>query len=327
MGRVLLIDVDATGYPNLALMKWSAYFKSLGYAVRLQVGDDYDSRFKPDLIKVSCIFTRNGPQAQGMERLFPNVEVGGYGANLKQLLPEVEHIMPDYSLYDVDYCVGFTSRGCIRACPWCVVPKAEGRMRDNAPITEFYRPDFGKLILYDNNFLASPRFEENMDYLIENKVKVCFNQANDIRLVNDENAELLAKVDYRDDQFKTKRHYFAFDTPEIENDVLRGISTLKKVGIKPQHLMFYVLVGFDTTYEEDIHRIKVLLKEKALPYVMCYNERADLYYPDLKRWMNYGFYRFINWEDYDYADSQIQIRRQERGEPCSPATCKREELG
>jgi len=309
--NVLLIDVDSTGYPNLALMKWSAFFKARGDTVKLQVGDDYDPRFKPDIIKISCIFTRNGPQARGIETLFPNVEVGGYGVNGKQLPPEVEHLMPDYSLYGVKYCIGFTSRGCIRACKWCVVPKYEGAMRDNAPISEFYRPDFGKLILYDNNFLASPRFRENMNYLIENRVKVCFNQANDIRLVNDDNAELLAKVDYRDDQFKSKRHYFAFDSPEIEPEVLRGISTLRKAGIKPQYLMFYVLVGFDTTYEQDMHRIKLLIKEKTLPYVMCYNGRSDLYYPDLKRWMNWGMYRYIPWVEYDHADSQRWIKKYE----------------
>lgn len=310
--RILLIDADATGHPNLALMKWSAYYKQKGDQVFLQVGNEVKHHPTPDLIKISCIFSSNGPQIEGITRLLPNVEVGGYGVNDKKLPYEVEHIMPDYSLYGVNYCIGFTSRGCIKDCPWCIVPKMEGKMRNNAPISEFYRPDFGKLMLYDNNFLASPRWRENLEYIIENKIKTSFNQGNDITLVNEDNAQLLAKVDYKDSQFKEKRYYFAFDRPEIEGEVLKGISTLKKVGIKPQHLMFYVLVGFNTTYKQDIHRIKVLLKQKTLPYVMCYNERSDLYYPDLKRWMNRGIYRYVPWLKYDYGDSQLQIKEADK---------------
>lgn len=167
--KVLLVQVDGK-MPNLALMKISSWHKKQGDKVFLQ------NLINPDKVYISCIFSQNRAKALGIAKMFNcQVEVGGYGINDAQLPFDVEHTMPDYSLYGIRYSIGFTSRGCIRNCPWCIVPKKEGNIKDHAPINEFYVSAWKKLILWDNNFLASPRWYENLREIITRKIKVSFN--------------------------------------------------------------------------------------------------------------------------------------------------------
>jgi len=275
-------------------MKISATHKKQGDEVFLQ------NVTNPDKVYISCIFSQNKPKALGIAKMFNcQVEVGGYGINDVQLPYDVEHIMPDYNLYGIRYSIGFTSRGCIRNCPWCIVPKKEGYIKDHAPIDEFYVPQWKKLILWDNNFLASPRWHENLKEIIARKIKVSFNQGLDIRLIDQENAKLLSKIHYYDHKFKRPRLYFSFDTPEIETDVSKGIETLRKAGIPPHHLMFYVLVGFNTSFQEDYHRFEVLTKMGIKPFIMIYNNRRDK--PILRhfaRWVNKRYYKVCTFPHY-----------------------------
>lgn len=245
--KVLLISVDGQK-PNLPLMKISGLHKKRGDSVDLRkcfsgmLGLPHPD---PDKVYVSCIFSQNRSLALSVANMFNcEVEIGGYGVNDKQLPYDIEHQMPDYSLYGIEYSIGFTSRGCIRKCPWCIVPQKEGMIRDHAPIDEFYVPKWHKLILWDNNFLASPKWENNLHEIIVRKIRICFNQGLDIRLIDASTANLLSKTHYCDDQFKRPRLYFSFDLPNIEAEVVEGIEVLKKAGIKTQHLMFYVLVGY-----------------------------------------------------------------------------------
>lgn len=300
--KVLLISVDGKK-PNLALMKISEFHKKRGDSVELRkcfcgmLGLPHPN---PDKVYVSCIFTKNAPFASNLSKMFDcEVEVGGYGINDKQLPYEIEHIMPDYSLYGIHYSIGFTSRGCIRSCPWCIVPEKEGKIREHALIDEFYVPKWHKLILWDNNFLASPNWEKNLHEITARKIRICFNQGLDIRLIDASTAKLLSKTHYCDDQFKRPRLYFAFDLPNIEGAVVEGIEILKKAGIKARHLMFYVLVGFNTSFEEDYHRFELLDKLGVKPYIMLYNDRKDR--PILRRferWVNGRYYNVCKWKDY-----------------------------
>jgi len=301
--KVLLVQVDGTK-PNLALMKISAYHKEKGDVVSFSCRN-------PDKVYISCIFAQNKPKALGIAKLFNcAVELGGSGISLSKTLPdEIEHIMPDYSLYNIRYSIGFTSRGCIRSCPWCIVPKKEGMIREHAPIDEFYVPIWKKLILYDNNFLASPKWYEKLHEIKARKIKVSFNQGLDIRLVDQEVAKLLSKIKYFDDDFKTRRLYFSFDLPEIESQVIDGIRHLENAGIKMQHLMFYVLVGFNTTFEEDYHRFQLLKKLNVKPYIMLYNDRKDK--PLLRhfeRWVNRRYYKVCKFDEYKPAQKVLKFR-------------------
>lgn len=125
MSRILLIDADST-IPNLALMKISAYHKAIGDIVGFDVED-------PDKVYCSIIFKKNRHMADGLRFLYPNadIDIGGSGYDLKKTLPDcIESMTPDYTIYpDNKSYYGFTSRGCIRHCPFCIVHDKEGGFR------------------------------------------------------------------------------------------------------------------------------------------------------------------------------------------------------
>lgn len=295
--KVLLVDIDSK-IPNLGLMKLSAWHKNRGDQIifREEVG-------QIDKVCISCVFSQNRSRALGIAKMFEGiceVEIGGYGVNDNQLPHSIEHIMPDYSLYpNCDFSMGYTSRGCIRKCPFCIVWRKEGPMRDHASIGEFWNPKYKKLVLLDNNFLASPKWKENIEFLLIHQIPVTFCQGLDIRLINDENASWLRMVDSRTMSFKSKMYYFAFDDLAIEDDVRNGVELLKKHGIKPYRLTFYLLCGFNTTHDEDMHRFKVLRELGTWPYIMKYNDRSDdPWLNDFDRWVNARIHKKCSFEDY-----------------------------
>jgi len=296
--RILLVDTDSKeGFPNLALMKISAWYKNQNDHVELIKGIfDTQPLHHYDKIYISCIFFQNKERVLDYASQLDNVNVGGSGIDLElQLNHDVEHIMPDYSLYGVDFSLGFTSRGCIRNCGFCIVSEKEGHIRHNAYITEFLHPEHNKVILLDNNFLASPRWREHLQYLIYHDIKVNFNQGLDIRLLTEEKAQLLSHTKYYSWNFKTRGLHFAFDELRYERDVWRGIDLLEQVGIPLKHCLFYVLIGYNTTEEQDLFRIRALYDRGVRPYVMPYNK----YKSDLTRWVNRLYYQFIPWEVYN----------------------------
>lgn len=261
--KVLLFDLDLhplkKHHYNLALMKLSAYHKARGDEVFLNF-----PLAQADRIYASCIFTWN---AKHLNLLSPRAIIGGSGIDLESKLPpEIEHTMPDYSLYDLDYSVGFTSRGCIRRCPWCVVPEKEGGIKPWASIYEFWDRKHKKIVLLDNNFLAAPNWGTTIVNLIKERVTVDFNQGLDIRLVGPVEAHYLSRV-------KAPVLRFSFDHPSYEPKVREGIERLLKQGIHPRKLSFYVLVGFNTTLEEDIERFKLLESYNVEIYPMVYRDK------------------------------------------------------
>jgi radical SAM superfamily enzyme YgiQ (UPF0313 family) len=248
--RVGLIQVDGK-LPNLALMKLSAWHKSQGDEVIFPY--DYYDMFvgQVDKVYAAVVFDWNRKQAAEYAKL--GAVVGGTGWDLKTSLPiEIESIKPDYDLYGIDYGFGFTARGCIRNCQFCVVPRKEGFIKEVAMPAELVNSKSKELILLDNNFLASPLWREKSQQIIDMKIKVDFTQGLDIRLVDDEKAELLAAMKHR------KRIHFAFDSLDIEKEIRRGIELLLSQGINHDRLSFYVLVNFNSTIEQDLKRISIL---------------------------------------------------------------------
>lgn len=262
--KVLLMDLDIFQqskrkrhiFPNLALMKLSAFHKSKGDEVYLNFPLN-----QPDITYASCVFTWN---ARGRIAVPEEAIIGGSGVNLSsELPPEVEHIMPDYSLYPgIDFSMGFTSRGCIRKCPWCIVPEKEGRIRASASVYEFLDRRLHKIVLLDNNFLASPLWRHTIADLININLEVDFNQGLDIRLVDDETAWCLA-------QLRTRKLRFAFDDIAYEKAVREGIKALTIQGIPSRRLSFYVLMGFDDD-ETTIERLAILRSYNVDVYPMAY---------------------------------------------------------
>lgn len=293
--NILLIDGDQMDFPNLALMKISAYHKQEGDKVGFNIQN-------PDRVYISCVFDWNAPYVLGISKLFNcPVKIGGSGVGFEPTLPdEIEHIIPDYKLYGIQYSMGFTSRGCNRNCPWCLVPKKEGSIKEHAEISEFYIPKWQKLRLLDNNFLQSPNWHQKLNEIIARKIRVDFNQGLDIRLIDHEKAKMLAKCRYSDTKFKRPRLRFAFDVPQIEDEVKEGINRLLQQGIKPHHLFFYILCGYNTSFDEDYHRFIVLNKLGVLPFIMIYNNRHDnKRLRDFARWVNQRHYNWVPWEKYD----------------------------
>lgn len=278
---ILLIQADGK-IPNLALMKIARYHKNMGDEVLLINGIKIASRlFIPDKVYISCVFAKNRNLALQLAKQFPHsdVQIGGSGMDLSTKLPdEIEHLMPDYDLFGCDYSMGFTTRGCIRACPFCIVHEKEGGIKAVADIYEFWDRRHKHMVLCDNNILALPEhFETIATQIKDEKLTVDFNQGLDIRLITNENAAILAELKVR------PRYRFSWDNIVIEDQVRSGIDILKTNGIK--WALWYVLVGYNSTIEEDLYRLNVLRSLDQRAYVMRYKS-GDRIYSDMAAWAN-----------------------------------------
>lgn len=297
MSRVLLIQADGK-LPNLALMKIAAYHKDDD--IDLIRGIEISSRlYTPDVVYISCVFSENRDAVIKMSKQFPRSEVhiGGSGVDLAAALPdEIEHLMPDYDLFGCDYSMGFTSRGCIRACPFCVVPTKEGSITAVADIYEFWNPTHTHIVLCDNNILALPEhFRHVADQISDENLTVDFNQGLDIRLLTSENVDILASL-----RIKPNLR-FSWDNTKSESAVLRGVQLLRDAGIKRSQ--FFVLSGFDSTFEDDLYRLNRLKEEGQRAYLMRYNTvRGKREYNDLAAWANQpAFFSKMTFQEFQTA--------------------------
>ena len=224
-----LHDSDNTGFPNLALMKISAWHKAQGDIVEWFV-----PMLHYDRVYSSKVFTFTPVDPY----LPPDTIKGGTGYGLyEDLPPEIDSMFPDYSIYpNCDYAIGFLTRGCIRACPWCVVPKKEGKIRPYRTWKEIKRPDSKKIVFMDNNVLACPHGIEQITDMGGADVRVDFNQGLDARLITDDVAELLGRLKW----IRSLR--LACDTGAMLPVVTKTIERLGKHGVKPWRIFVYCLV-------------------------------------------------------------------------------------
>lgn len=282
-----LIDVDSK-IPNLALMKISNYHKQKGDNVGF-----YNPMFNDyELVYSSKIFDFTPDYQYPIKA--DKIIKGGINYDIESKLPkEIEHTMPDYNLYPNNkYAMGFTTRGCIRNCEFCKVPEKEGVIKSTADIYEFWNKQ-DKLMLMDNNLTAHrEHFKLILNQLIKEKIKVNFSQGLDIRLISPEQAKQLSKVRLY------KQIHFSFDDIKIEKAVRRGIRILNDNGVKGYKLMFYVLIGFNSTPEEDLYRVKLLRNLGVDPFVMPY-DKSDKYQRNFARWVNMkAIFKSVSWKDY-----------------------------
>lgn len=284
--KIGLFDINSK-YHNLALMKLSAYHKKKG---------DETEFYNPlltknyDKVYVSKIFTKRNIN----EGYIPEeCTMGGSGFDLISRLPEeIEHIKPDYKLYKLKYSLGFTTRGCIRNCGFCIVRKKEGDIKEHAEVEEFLNPESNIVVLLDNNFLALPSHIKKLQLFIDKGWIMDFNQGLDIRLINEENAKLLRDVKH------LKQIRFSWDLMGYEKKVKEGLKTLFKIGIKPYRIMVYTLCNFNTFFKEDTYRFEELVNLGLDPFVMIY-EDGNKKMRDFARWVNKRIYKVCDWEDYD----------------------------
>jgi len=258
--KVGLMDIDGGNFPNLALMKLSAYHKSKGDSVGwVNCGFIYDKVYK------SKIFTYSN--SSNIEFLVNSKEIikGGTGYKLYDVVlsNEIEHITPDYSLYKYPYALGFLTRGCPNHCSWCIVPQKEGNIRAHADIDEFL--DNRKIaILMDNNVLASEWGLKQIEKIIDRKIKVDFNQGLDSRLIakNPDIAKLLGRVKW----FNYLR--MACDKTNDIEYVEKATKLLRKYNCTPKNYFVYLLVtkNINDAWKRARFLIKLGLKPFAQPY-------------------------------------------------------------
>lgn len=278
--RVGLIDVDGHNFPNLPLMKLSAWHKQRGDTVEWYSG--FDGYY--DLVYKSKVFDFTADET--VELNAGRVVRGGTGYGMENELPyEVEHIYPDYELYPhltQDTAYGFLTRGCPRGCPFCIVSEKEGKAaRQTAYLSEFWRGQ-KNIKLLDPNLLACKKWKFLLEELIRSKAWVDFTQGLDIRLMTEETAQMLNRV-------KTKMIHFAWDNYEFKTyELLKRFRSSFK--IDGRRLRVYVLTNFNTTQEQDLERIYKLRELDYDPYVMIYDkEHAGKTARQMQRWVNNKF--------------------------------------
>jgi len=283
--KVALHDSEKHDYPNLALMKLSAWHKAQGDSVEW---------FSPlvggyDRVYSAKVFTwgRRDPY------LPEGTIYGGTGHDIRATLPdEVEHICPDYSLYDCQQSYGFLTRGCIRRCEGCFVPEKEGGIREHADVEEFAR--HREVVLMDNNTLASPHGIAQIEKIARLGLKVDFNQGLDARLIDDGIARLLGKL-------KWIRHTrMACDSPAMIEPIRRAVELLRWHNVNPAQLFCYVLVR---DVEEALERVRFLKGLYVVPFAQPYRDKSGAEptkaQKDFARWCNQkAAYKTCTYDDY-----------------------------
>ena len=285
-----LHDGDKTNFPNYALMKLSAYHKSCGDTV-----DWFMPLAKYDRVYSSKVFTFT-PE---YEYLPENAIKGGTGYGEYAPLPDrIDRMHPDYSIYPrIDYAIGFLTRGCIRKCPWCIVPKKEGKICGYRAWEEIKRPDSRKIVFMDNNVLACRHGIEQMESMIGHDIQIDFNQGIDARLITPEIAEIIGKLKW------IRFIRMACDTEEMLDIVLKSAELLSKYGVKPYRLFVYVLVQDIPSAEK---RVMALRAAGMIPFAQPYRDfNADMEPPakakKFARWVNNKavFYSTDSFSEYD----------------------------
>lgn len=322
--KIAIIDADIVGkhkhrFPNLACMKISAYHKSLGNNVELVTNYEHLCFFNMplyDKIYISKVFT-DTPCPQWILEM-PNVEYGGTGFfydKAPKLPDEIEHIMPDYHLYDdwikkcikngakeneftyyLNYSIGFLTRGCFRQCEFCV-NKNYKKCETHSNVNEFYDSTRQKLCFLDDNFFANSNWESIINEVKALNIPFQFKQGLDERLLTDKHIhEIVSWKKYDGDLI------FAFDNIDDKDLIERKLKRIFELYPKfKKQLKFYVFCGFDRQNKWDndfwlqdicniFERCFILAKYSALPYIMrfksVYESKYSGLYTVIASWCN-----------------------------------------
>jgi hypothetical protein len=282
--RIGLIDVDSHNFPNLALMKLSAFHRvKLDNVEWASIFGDYDRVYYSKIFTESkdynyCLNTKESVK-------------GGTGYDLKLNLPdEVNECDPDYSIYpQVNYSIQFFSRGCIRKCPFCVVPEKEGFIHSVKPMALNEKGEWIEVL--DNSFFANPEWETACKLILEWNKPVNLHGV-DVRILKEEHCYYLNKMKH------LKQIHIAWDSPEY--DMIPKLNEILK-WIKPYKLMAYVLIGYWSTPEQDYDRVMKLNSLGIDPFVMPFDKK-DLYQKHFARWVNHkAIFKSVSWSDYKPA--------------------------
>ena len=287
--KIGLVDVDGHNFPNVALMKIASWHRQQGDTAEWVNGfEEYDR------IYMSKVFTFTPDDLTAYR--CPDIRRGGTGYDIKSRLPDEidRHTGLAYDLYPQHrFSVQFYSRGCIRHCPFCLVHDKEGGIHSVEPME--WNPRAEWIEVLDNNFFAAPRWREAIEDLRRQHLPVKFHGV-DVRLMNEEQAEALNSV-------KMKGYvHIAWDLPQL--DLTPQLEAMVKY-IKPYKIACYVLVGFNSTREQDMFRLRTLKRLGILPFVQPYRDyttkrKPSRYELDLARWANRAWlFKSMDFEDYE----------------------------
>jgi hypothetical protein len=314
--KVALYHLDGK-LPNIALMRISAHHKAEGDSVELFRGKPTRGKQvallptgyeAPDIVYGSTIFQSSRPVVDQLKALYPKAIIGGTGlvgrgnSALVEIGVEpgvdilkfgledigIHTLEQDYSIYpEFKQSIGFSQRGCRLKCEFCVVPRKEGRARPEQSIASLWRGDPWprEIVLLDNDFFGNPEWRERIAEIRDGNFKVSFTQGINARCLTEEAAEAIASVSYRNDSMDTKRIYTAWDNKGDEAQLFNGLRRLVKYGVKPDHIMVFILVGYwpgETAADRDYRR-KKLRDFGARPYPMPYVRNRELV--GFQRWI------------------------------------------
>ncbi|KKM20031.1 hypothetical protein LCGC14_1649580 [marine sediment metagenome] len=267
--KVLLLNIDSK-LPNIALHKIEMWHKLQGDEV---IWDMPIMLGQTDRAYASCIFTKNRYKLENYKNLYPSLIAGGSGWDLVTSLPsEIDAMKPK-----INY--GFTTRGCIRQCSFCIVPRKEGYIHIVGDLLDIWDGKAKKVLVMDNNILALPNhFTMICKQALEYGVKLDFNQGLDHRLLTPSLVRTMVNISHTE-------YRFAFDKPSYMKSVDQAINILRKNGIN--RCIWYVLVGYDTTPKEDLIRLNFLREMGQRAYLQRYGSHySEPFYKALAGWCN-----------------------------------------
>jgi hypothetical protein len=290
--KVGLVDVDGRHFPNLALMKLSAWHKRQG-----DIAGFADMFGSYDRLYMSKVFTFEPDDLMVYDT--KEIVKGGTGyGDYETVLPdEIEHIYPDYSLYNTDKAYGFTTRGCPNKCKFCVVPKKEGDIRPNAEINEFWDGQ-KEVILLDNNILASDHGISQLEWSI-GKCKVDCNQGLDARIIANSEylQDLLGRVSW------VRYIRLACDHKSQMPAVKKSVEGIRRKSGMMHNFFVYTLITND--YDDSLERLNFLRNmHRVDPFAQPYRDFTKTYNPpqwqkDMARWANMkATFRSVDWKNY-----------------------------
>ena len=363
--KIGIIDADLLGrdkhrFPNLVCEKISAYWKEKGADVHLL--SNYNELKKYDEVYISKVFTDTPcPEYlydQNWLNNNPHIHIGGTGFffdKAPNLPDEIEHHMPDYTLYNewindeverardqaiscglefnekkfkiqfkeyLEYSIGFVTRGCFRKCGFCVNQKYD-HVFCHSPLKEFFDPSRKKICLLDDNFFGYPKWKEILEELIATGRPFKFKQGLDERILTREKAEMLFSAKYDGD------YTFAFDKVSDYNLIKTKLELINEFA-KKKSVKFYVLVGYESTDVKDIEnafvRIDLLLRYGCLPYIMRFQNKNETPWKDSKyralyvaiaRWANQpSIIKKMSFRQFCIANQMLKPKKME-DTPCS----------
>lgn len=282
--KIGLIDVDGHNFPNLPLMKLSAWHKLQGDTVEWYeplfhgMGEEFDKvymskvfSFTPDyqyyinakeVIKGGsgyCISLVNGKEVFDKSK---DIELSN----------DIETIYPNYEIYYdkipkiKNTAYGFLTRGCPRDCEFCHVGCKEGRKSYKVSDLDAFWRGQKNIVLLDPNITACKDWKELFKQLIDSRAWINFSQGLDIRMMTEEKAEMIGKM-------KVNNIHFAWDRCKDKEVVLTKFKMFKEITkLRYQNLTVYMLINFDTTTDEDLERVYILRDLGFNPFVMIYNK-------------------------------------------------------